>query len=140
MFFCLHMYCFCPHFRPKWIRFAVYNRLSPYHSYSYKQPTTNYQLLAVVGKLYIYCNHRNLSALHIYAHLMQVLDALKLDVSENYNHNITNSINCYLHENVIMRICLMGFDTRKFSNGKIYTFTVNTSYNTLGSSAAATYM
>ena len=56
--------------------------------------------------------------------LRRVLDARKFGVSENYNYNRTNRTNCYVHENLIMRTCLLEVDAIKFSYAKIYTFTV----------------
>ena len=52
------------------------------------------------------------------------LDARKSDVSENYYHNRTGRINCYVRENLAARICLLMLDARKFSCAKICTSTV----------------
>ena len=48
-------------------------------------------------------------------------------MSVNYNHNGTNRINCYVRENLITLICLLGLDVRKFSTTKISMFTVYSS-------------
>ena len=54
----------------------------------------------------------------------RLLDARKIDVSENYNHNRTNRINCNLGENFDHGICLLGLNGRNFSCAKLSTFTV----------------
>ena len=46
------------------------------------------------------------------------------DVSEYYNHNRTNRMKWYVHENLTTRICPLGLDTRKFICAKISRFTV----------------
>ena len=43
----------------------------------------------------------------------RVLDAQRFGVSENYDYNRTNRTNCYVHENLITRICLPEVDVRK---------------------------
>ena len=54
------------------------------------------------------------------------LDARKLDVSENYNHNRTNGNKQHMRENLTAQIFLIDLDVRKFSCAKISTFTVYT--------------
>ena len=55
----------------------------------------------------------------------RAVDARKVDVSENYNHNRTIRINWYVRENIAARVCFQGLDARKYSSAKISTFTVN---------------
>ena len=52
---------------------------------------------------------------HYFSHLPM---NRQFGVSENYNYNRTNRTNCYVRENlkkkVIMRICLLVVDARKY--------------------------
>ena len=45
-------------------------------------------------------------------------------MSENYNHNRTNTNKWHIHKNLTMRICLLELDARKCSCAKISSFTV----------------
>ena len=55
----------------------------------------------------------------------RALDARKIDVSENYNHNRTNRIKWYVREYLTTGICLLRLDVQNFSCAKISTFTVH---------------
>ena len=79
------------------------------------------------GWFYVqYCKHRNLRAVHIFAHFAEGFRcAKKTHVSENCYHNRTNGVNWYVRENLAARICILMLDVRKFSCAKICTFTVH---------------
>ena len=53
----------------------------------------------------------------------RALDARKIDVSENYNHNRTNRNKQHMPENTTAQTCVMGLDALKFNCAKISTCT-----------------